>query len=56
MKFARESRPDREWKRARRRNKTAALFTHPMTQKSTLLPLLYFVLIIVCMEVNQASQ
>ena len=37
LKFARGNRPDGEGKRARRRNKTAALCTHFQTQKSTLL-------------------
>ena len=37
LNFARESRPDGEGKRARRRNKKARDFTHFLTQKSTLL-------------------
>ena len=32
LKFPRESRPDGEGKRARRRNNSAALFTHFLTQ------------------------
>ena len=33
--FPRKSRPDGEGKRARQRNKSAALFTHFLTQKYT---------------------